>query len=136
MQFVRYVLVQVLAYGVDMGAFIVLLQSLDLDPLVANLIGKILAGLFAFAVHRSFTFGLDKAGTLQQAVRYFTLLALNIPLSAAVLAAMLWVIPLAIVSKLAADVVCVFLTYWLTKRFVFLRGNSIADSTADGQGLK
>lgn len=128
MRFARYLLVQILAYGLDMGGFVLLFTHLGIDPLVANMVGKVSAGSFAFAAHRSFTFGVREAGgNAQQAVRYFTLLALNIPLSALVLGAMLWVIPIAVVAKLMADVICVFLTYWLSKRFVFLGGDEAAN---------
>ncbi|AAY94696.1 GtrA family protein [Pseudomonas protegens] len=120
MQFVRYLVIQVLAYGLDMGGFVLLFSHFGVDPLLANVICKLLAGVFAFIAHRSFTFGVvETAGRLQQAVRYFALLALNIPLSALVLSGMLWLIPMAIAAKFVADVICVFLNYGLSKRYVF-----------------
>lgn len=135
MRFVRYLLVQVVAYGLDMGGFLLLFAYLGGDPLVANVVGKLMAGLFAFVAHRSFTFGVAGTGaTGQQAVRYFTLLALNIPLSSLVLSVMLWVVPMAVVAKFVADVICVILTYWLSKRFVFLSGEAASSTVADGRG--
>lgn len=135
MRFVRYLLVQVLAYGLDMGGFVLLFAHFGVDPLVANVVGKVLAGLFAFVAHRSFTFGVAEAGgTGQRAVRYFTLLALNIPFSSLVLSAMLWAIPMAVVAKFVTDAICVFLTYWLSKRFVFLSGDAAASTVVDGRG--
>lgn len=133
MRFVRYLLVQALAYGLDMGGFVLLSAHFEIDPLVANIVGKVLAGLFAFVAHRSFTFCVAEAGVkAQQAVRYFTLLALNIPFSAVVLGAMLSVIPMVIVAKFVADAVCISLTFWASKRFVFLgrdaaEGNVVND---------
>jgi putative flippase GtrA len=135
MQFIRYLLVQVLAYGVDMGGFILLFAHFELDPLVANTTSKVLAGLFAFVTHRSFTFGVaEDVVKVQQAVRYFALLALNIPFSALVLGAMLWVIPMAVIAKFVADMICVVLTYWLSKRFVFLGGEMAESNVVNGQG--
>lgn len=135
MRFVRYLLVQVIAYGLDMGGFLLLFAFLGADPLVANVVGKLMAGLFAFVAHRSFTFGVADAGTAgHQAVRYFTLLALNIPLSSLVLSAMLWVIPMAVIAKFVADVICVIFTYWLSKRFIFLGGESASPTVAGGRG--
>ena len=135
MQFVRYLLVQVLAYGLDMGGFVLLFTYFGIDPLVANVVGKVLAGLFAFVAHRNFTFGVVEASRrAQQVVRYFALLALNIPLSALVLGAMLWVMPMAVVAKLVADMICVFLTYWLSKHFVFLGGEVAETSVVNGRG--
>lgn len=135
MRFTRYLLVQVVAYGLDMGGFVLLFTYFDVHPLLANVIGKVLAGLFAFVAHQSFTFGVAAAGgTRRRAVRYFTLLALNIPLSALILSAMLWVIPMTVVAKFAADAIGVLLTYWLSKRFVFLSGDTSAPAVVAGRG--
>lgn len=121
MHFVRYLLVQVLAYGLDMGGFVLMFTHFGVDPLMANMTSKVLAGLFAFVAHRNFTFDVSAAGSkARQAVRYFVLLALNIPISAVVLGAVLWMIPTTVLAKLVADVICVFVTYWLSKRYVFL----------------
>ena len=129
MQFVRYLLVQVLAYGFDMGGFILLFVHFDIEPLLANMASKILAGVFAFVAHRRFTFGVAETDAkVQQGVRYFALLALNIPLSALVLGAMLWVIPMAIAAKFIADMIYVVLTYWLSKRLVFIGGDSVKNN--------
>jgi len=92
------------------------------------------AGVFAFLAHRSFTFGIaGNGGARRQAVRYFTLLALNIPLSGLALSALLWIIPTVIIAKFAADVISVSLTYWLSKRFVFLSGEVPPSFGADGR---
>ena len=135
MRFVRYLLVQILAYALDMGGFVLLFTHFGIDPLVANMVSKMLAGGFAFAVHRSFTFGvLEASGKLQQGVRYFALLALNIPLSALVLSAMLWLIPMAVVAKFLSDVICVFLNYGLSKRFVFMAGDAAENQGGNERG--
>jgi putative flippase GtrA len=134
MRFVRYVMVQLVAYGLDMGGFLLLITWLAMEPVTANVIGKVLAGLFAFVAHRSFTFGVSgTSGTRQQALRYFTLLALNIPLSTLLLSVSLWLIPFAVVAKFIADIVLVLLTYWLSKRFIFLSGDAAAPSITEDQ---
>jgi putative flippase GtrA len=135
MQFVRYILVQVLAYGLDMGGFILLFAHFDIEPLLANMVSKILAGVFAFVAHRHFTFGVAETGTkVQQGVRYFALLALNIPLSVLVLGIMLWVIPMAVMAKFVADMIYVVLTYWLSKRLVFIDGDPVKSNFDIGRG--
>jgi len=135
MQFIRYLLVQVLAYGLDMGGFIILLAHFDIAPLLANMVSKVLAGVFAFVAHRHFTFWVAKTGTReQQGVRYFVLLALNIPLSTLVLGVILWVIPMAVVAKFIADMICVVLTFWLSKRFVFIGSNPVKSNVDNGWG--
>lgn len=122
MKFVRYVGVQLLAYALDMGGFLLALDALGATPLPANVFGKVVAGAFAFFAHRSFTFRVaGQSNPASQALLYVALLALNIPLSSAVLAGLLNVVPQAVAAKFLSDVICVGLTYWLSKRFVFRR---------------
>ena len=131
MEFARYIGVQLLAYVVDMGGFIAL-THLNIPPLWANGTSKVLAGLFAFLAHRTFTFeGSTRHAASGQAVRYWILLALNVPLSSAVLAALLLAIDSPIWSKFLADGLCVLLTYWLTRKFVFLAGSSPQQPSRD-----
>jgi putative flippase GtrA len=121
-KFIRYVAVQVIAYGLDMGGFLFCQKYLGIEPIVANVVGKIASGIFAFFVHRTFTFRLapgEKKAT--QALRYFLLLALNVPLSSAVLSGVIRVVSPPALAKFISDVLCVFLTYWLTKKFVFTK---------------
>lgn len=124
MEFARYIGVQLLAYVVDMGGFIAL-THLDVPPLWANVSSKVLAGLFAFLAHRAFTFeGSTQHAATGQAMRYWLLLALNIPLSSGVLAALMMVVDSPFLSKFMADALCVVLTYWLSRKFVFLTGTA------------
>ena len=133
-QFARYLLVQVLAYGLDMGGFILLFVYFGVEPVIANIVGKILAGGFAFVVHRRFTFGVVETGNVgQQGVRYFVLLALNIPLSVMVLDVVLRVIPVVVAAKFVADVISVIFTYWLSKRIVFASGDSKKNNLDGGR---
>ena len=135
MTFVRYGLVQLFAYGIDMGGFLVLLWTGVCGPLVANVASKIAAGLLAFLAHRHFTFGTGQpSNTWSQGVRYFALLALNIPLSSGLLALMLAWIPQAPVAKFVSDVVIVAVTYWVSKLLVFApkkRGNASGQKGLD-----
>ena len=137
MRFLRYLLVQVLAYVVDIGGFVVFFSMFGSGPLVANTVGKILAGVLAFVLHRRYTFGLTgTGGQAAQAVRYLVLLGLNIPFSALVLAGAMTVIPEAVVAKLVSDVLCVALTYWLSGRLVFLRAGVPPDDLAGGRARR
>lgn len=136
MKFVRYIAVQVVAYGLDMGGFLVVFGLMGAGPIIANVFGKIVAGIFAFFVHRRFTFGVateEKHG--RQAGLYFMLLALNIPLSSAALSLVFLVVSPSVFAKFISDVICVFVTYWLSKKYVFPRPRiSSVDSTDQRNG--
>lgn len=132
MTFARYGLVQVVAYLIDMGGFLLLFRNGLAGALTANVVAKLAAGLFAFVAHRHFTFdaGTDRAGS--QALRYFLLLALNIPLSSAVLALLLLWIPEAAWAKFAADTLIVALTYWASKLLIFSPARNRARARTEG----
>ena len=120
MTFVRYITIQLLAYGIDMGMFMVILKSGLSGPIVANVLAKLAAGTFAFVVHRNFTFRVaENSAISHQAIRYFVLLALNIPVASAILALLLVWVPEPVVAKFMADIICVALTYGLSKHFIF-----------------
>jgi len=132
MRFLRYLIVQCLAYGLDLGGFLLLFSVLGTGPLPANAAGKIVAGVFAFLAHRSFTFQLTgKRPESRQVIGYCMLLTLNIPLSSAVLYGFMQFIPLTIVAKVAADAVCIGITYTLSRKYVFR--DSSAPPTAAAQ---
>lgn len=126
MTFVRYVTIQIIAYGIDMGVFLIVLNTTPSGALLANLAGKISAGIFAFLVHQSFTFRISKADRhSRQAVRYFILLGINIPLSSLVLGAILYIISFPVIAKILSDVICVIITFLISKTWVFsLRQNN------------
>jgi putative flippase GtrA len=120
MIFVRYIGIQLLAYGIDIGLFLIVLNSGLTGPITANVMAKLAAGTFAFLLHRVFTFRVTRlAGARRQAILYFMLLALNIPVASAIFAVLLVWVSDQIVAKFLADVVCVILTYALSKHFVF-----------------
>ncbi|MDO7898342.1 GtrA family protein [Pseudomonas citrulli] len=119
MTFIRYGAIQLLAYGLDMGTFLLLMVFFQDEPILANIAGKGVAGVFAFFLHRHFTFRSSQGSGKAQAVSYFSLLAINIPLASALLSAGLYVVDRPTAVKFAADVACVFMTYWISKGFVF-----------------
>ena len=124
-QFARYLLVGGLTYGADLSVFLLLFNIFGMDLLLANMISKVLAGLFSFAAHRAFTFGvIDAKGRTRQAVRYFTLLALNIPISALILSAMLWITSMEVVAKILSDVLLVLISYAQSKFIIFKRNET------------
>ena len=122
MTFLRYLGVQLVAYGIDMGVFLLFFQTVMLDAVFANVLGKIAAGGFALLAHRMFTFqAANQTSAPRQAIGYFALLMLNIPLSSLALFLSLRAFDSAVVSKLFSDVICVAFTYALSKYLVFAR---------------
>jgi putative flippase GtrA len=120
MTFLRYLLIQVLAYGIDIGAFIFFIQFDLAGPIIANIFSKLAAGCFAFVVHRSYTFNVASSGLAgKQVVRYFIVLAANVPVASAMLVFILIWIPLPIAAKFLSDTLMVALSYVLSKKFIF-----------------
>ena len=135
MIFIRYVLIQVIAYILEMGVFIILIKSSLLGLLFANVGAKLTAGISAFVMHRKFTFKSDQSGSLEkQAIRYFLLLSINIPISSAVLSLIFGWIGSPELAKFISDLICLVLTYIVSKKLVFIRsvgngGNASPGST-------
>lgn len=131
MTFVRYVAIQIFAYGIDMGVYLASLYLGFLGPIISNVLGKISAGIFAFIVHRSFTFRLDKKKhNSKQMYRYIFLLGLNIPVSSVVLGLVLLIINNPVVAKFLSDVLIVLFSFWLSNKWVFVSGTEDVDSTS------
>lgn len=119
---VRYIAVQLLAYGLDVGTFTAIVTLVDLAAPLANVFAKIVAGIFAFFAHRHVTFEAAEHGRLwDQMARYATLLLLNGFASSALLATLLLVIPHPLVAKILADVALITVSFSLSKALIFRR---------------
>ena len=126
MIFVRYILIQVFAYIIDMGGFLALVYLDFLGPIISNVFGKVAAGIFAFIVHRRFTFRLErKEHNRKQMYRYFFLLSVNVPVSSGVLWVVLVFINNPVVAKLLSDILVVLFSFWLSKIWVFVPDNQV-----------
>ena len=120
MTFVRYVIIQLLAYIIDMLVFLITLKLDLFGPIVANIFGKTSAGLFAFITHRNFTFQVsNRVDRKRQAIRYFMILGSNIPISTGILSVCLLWISEPVIAKILADCIGVVLSYLLSKHFIF-----------------
>jgi putative flippase GtrA len=121
--FAKYSSIQLAAYLIDMGVFLLAVGWSPAGPLVANLFAKVAAGIFAFFLHRQFTFEMSDVAPRAHAYKYFLLLSLNIPIASGALALFLLLLPHVVLSKVLADIACVILTYGLSKHFVFTRSH-------------
>ena len=120
MRFARYVGVQAVTYGLDMGLFLFLFALAGMGAVAANVFAKICAGVFAYLAHRYFTFEVAREGKHgRQAVLYVALWSLNVPFATGLLALFLVLGMPTVVAKVIADVVCVGLNYWLSRNYVF-----------------
>lgn len=120
MIFLRYVSIQLLAYVIDMGIFLFILHVDLVGPIVANIVAKLAAGICAFFAHRHFTFESATPDSVKtQAIRYFVLLAANVPVSSGILAVIMLWLPMPVIAKLLADIFCVGLSYSLSKYLIF-----------------
>lgn len=127
MSFVRYLIVQLLAYAVDMGGFLIAIKYGFQEPVSANLLGKVGAAVFAFALHRTVTFQVGGSPDgKSQALRYSLLFVLASFLSSLILLAVQTILPFPPLAKFVSDVLCVLLTYQASKSFVFVKSRSSA----------
>lgn len=134
MTLVRYILIQLLAYGIDLGLFVLLVKSGMAGPIVSNIAAKVAAGVFAFVIHRSFTFqGATTASVKRQAILYSLLLAINVPLTSGVLALVLIWLTEPVFAKPLADSICILLTFGLSKFFIFRNAVSRYDQAKPQQ---
>lgn len=134
MTFIRYILIQIGAYAIDFGWFLAVTKMGLLSPVAANAVGKVLAGVFGFVAHRSFTFRVsDARNGRAEAIKYFTLLGINIPLASGLLWGALYVFPNKVEAKIFTDACLVLSNYWISHRFVFVSGER---SDMRGQGTR
>jgi putative flippase GtrA len=118
--FLRYLVVQLLAYILDMSTFFVFINYVLIDPIYANILSKSFAGIFAFIVQRKFTFRINQKKLARgQAIRYFFVLVVNIPIASFLLAMTLLFNLEAVFAKLLSDIACVGISYFLSKYFIF-----------------
>ena len=114
-----------------MGVFLIFVELLAIGPLISNVLSKLAAGAFAFFLHRSFTFELKDAPHRLQALQYTSLLMINIPLTSIALALMVTFIPYVVVAKFLSDVSCLALSYFMSKKYIFVDKQSKTVNQAD-----
>lgn len=137
MSFARYVAVQLVAYAIDLGVFLLLLHGAATGAVAANVAAKVAAGAFAFVAHRMFTFGVRGRDHIPgQMLRYAILLALNVPLATLLLVAFSWLVSNLVIAKILADVACVGLTFLLVRHGVFGAALANPDGTASAAGRR
>lgn len=118
-RFIRYFVVAILAYVIDLGGYGLLINYGIFAPL-ANMVVKIFAAIFGFFMHRMVTYQLRGAvGIRSHAIKYFGLVLIYTPTSSLVLYFLLMVMSSQILAKIIADIVLFVATYAFTTCFVF-----------------
>lgn len=122
MVFIRYLNGQFFVYLVDMSVFWILVKLMTIKPLLSNVIGKIVALLFAFTIHKNLTFGISGNKELQkQILRFLFVFWINTILSSFLLTFVLHFLKQSVLAKLFLDI-CFFIpNYWLCKRYIFFQ---------------
>jgi len=104
-----------------MGGYYCLIQ-LACDPIVANVIVKVVAALCGFFMHRRFTYQIrDSDEALAHAKKYFGLALVYTPVSSAVLYLLMLIIHHPVYAKAVSDVLLFVITYWVTTKFTFTK---------------
>ncbi|WP_167631293.1 GtrA family protein [Mariprofundus ferrooxydans] len=126
-KFLRYNLVQVAAYGIELSTFFGMLWIWPGYLIMANVSAKTAAGCFAFFLHKYFTFkSSGKHNIGGEAGRYVLILIGNMVLGSLLLVFLVGVMP-EWGSKLMSDVISVGITFLLTHYLVFSVPNSDED---------
>lgn len=118
-KFLRYNLVQIAAYGIELSTFFAMLWIWPSYLVMANVSAKAAAGCFAFFLHKYFTFKSNSKHNIGgEAGRYVLILIGNIFLGSFLLVMFVDVMP-EWGGKLLSDIISVGMTFLLTHHLVF-----------------
>jgi putative flippase GtrA len=123
MLLIRYLIVAGLAYGIDLGGFILLL-GLNYSPFVSNILVKVVAAIFGFFGHRYFTYVVtDNQDMSKHAIKYFGLALFYTPVSSIFLYLLMTIFPNPVYAKLMTDISLFVLMFWITSKYAFTKSN-------------
>jgi putative flippase GtrA len=131
--FAKYMGVQLLAYALDMSSFLLLAHLLDGQHILANICSKLISAVFAFFLHRHFTFQSTGSSKRTQAISYFSLVAINIPVSSGLFSLTLALIAPPALAKFIADAACLVINYWISKVAIFHKKPTSETTSAESK---
>jgi putative flippase GtrA len=118
-KFLKYNVVQAIAYGIELGVFFVVLHLFPGWLVSSNVAAKGSAGLFAFFVHKYVTFeSIGKENLKGEALLYTLILVGNAFFGSFLLVIFVVGMP-EWLAKISADVITVGVTFILTHNIVF-----------------
>lgn len=115
----KYTIVGLIVYSMDMGGFVFLINSLDIPPVLANIVSKLIASIFGFLAHKKFTFKVENSNNKTLVFKSTILAVLNMYLSSFILYLLLIILNNPEVCKFIADISVFLLTYILNKYYIF-----------------
>ena len=119
----RYFIIAGIVYLMDMGGYVLLLK-LNVVPVAANVISKVVATFFGFFGHRGFTYGIkDNKNIVAHAIKFFGIFTLYIPISSLALVVAIYLIGNEVLAKFICDILLFLLTFWVNSKFTFLQSN-------------
>lgn len=119
--FLRYLIIAGLAYVIDLGGYYVLIR-LNVSPVIANIIVKVIAAICGFYLHRRYTYQIkSSAEVVAHAKKYFGLTLAYTPASSVMLFLIMFAIPNPIYAKALSDILLFLITFWITSKFTFTK---------------
>lgn len=120
MIFFRYGIIQGFAFALDVGCFIALINFTSINPVLSNLLGKIVAGIFGFYFQRNFVFQSSRSNLVTfQAIKFISILLVNNLLQLMMMAALINFISSEVLAKILADTTSILISFFAGKYFIF-----------------
>jgi len=118
--FIRYLIIGVIVYLIDMFFFLFSFYFLELNVMVSNIAAKLLAGFAGFFLHRGITFNVDRTNyNATQKFKYLLLMLFTNIGSIILFYFALFFLQYEILAKFITDVVVIVLSYALSKFWIF-----------------
>ena len=115
----RYIVIAGLAYLVDVGGFYMLI-SIGWSAVVSNVIVKVVAMIFAFFMHRRFTYLITgNRNRKSHAIKYFLIGFIYTPTSTLFLYYLMLLEINAMYAKIVSDIVLFTVTFFVTTKVTF-----------------
>lgn len=113
--FSKYLIISGIAYFVDFVGYLLLI--LFFEPIISNLLTKILASLSGYYLHSKFTYNTE-LNNKKTIIKYFGALLLYTPISSLFIFIFLLFFN-AVEAKIFSDITLFFLTYIVTTKYIF-----------------
>lgn len=120
MIFLRYGVIQGFAFALDVVCFIALINLTSINPVLSNLLGKIVAGIFGFYFQRNFVFQGSRSNLVTfQAIKFISILLVNNFLQLMIMAALINFVSSEVLAKILADTTSILISFFAGKYFIF-----------------